>query len=92
MFLLWETPLPPRFPEEKSMSFRLKRLALVALLVLPSLAVAQDSLPLTVGTVAPDFALVGANREGILADSVRLRDFRDQTVVIAFFYRARTRG
>ena len=27
-----------------------------------------------------------------LPDSVRLRDFRDQTVVIAFFYRARSRG
>jgi peroxiredoxin len=45
-----------------------------------------------VGTVAPDFALVGATRDGVLADSVRLGDFRDQTVVIAFFYRARTRG
>jgi hypothetical protein len=54
-------------------------------------AAAQDSIPLAVGTVAPDFALVGATQEGV-GDTVRLSDFRDQTVVIAFFYRARTRG
>jgi hypothetical protein len=79
-------------PEEKTMISRLKWLAPVALILLPSAGVAQDSLPLPVGTVAPEFALVGANRDGVLADSVRLSDFRDQTVVIAFFYRARTRG
>jgi hypothetical protein len=69
-----------------------KRLALALLILLPGRAVAQDSIPLAVGTRAPDFTLVGANREGVLADSIRLSDFRDQTVVIAFFYRARTRG
>lgn len=74
------------------MNSRVKMLALATLLLLPSAGSAQDSIPLAVGTVAPDFALVGANREGVLSDSVRLRDFRDQTVVIAFFYRARTRG
>ena len=71
---------------------RVNTLALAALLVLAPTASAQDSIPLTVGTVAPDFALVGANRESVLADTVRLSDFRDQTIVIAFFYRARTRG
>ena len=71
---------------------RLKRLALIALILLPAAGSAQDSLPLAVGTVAPDFALVGASREGVLADTVRLSDLRDPTVVIAFFYRARTRG
>lgn len=77
--------------EEKSVKFPAK-LALAALLLPPAAAGAQDSIPLAVGTVAPDFALVGATREGVLADTVRLSDFRDQTVVIAFFYRARTRG
>ena len=74
------------------MNSRVKMLALATLLLLPSAGSAQDSIPLAVGTVAPDFALVGANREGVLSDSVRLSDLRDQTVVIAFFYRARTRG
>ena len=74
------------------MTSRVKMLALATLLLLPSTGSAQDSIPLAVGTVAPDFALVGASREGVLSDSVRLSDFRDQTVVIAFFYRARTRG
>ncbi|MEP7325155.1 MAG: branched-chain amino acid ABC transporter substrate-binding protein, partial [Gemmatimonadota bacterium] len=46
---------------------------------------AQDSIPLQAGIMAPDFELPGATREG-LAGPIRLSDFRDQTVVIAFFY------
>ena len=45
-----------------------------------------------VGTLAPDFALPGATRYGLLRDPVRLSDFRGKTVVLAFFYRARTKG
>jgi peroxiredoxin Q/BCP len=45
-----------------------------------------------VGTMAPDFALSGATRYGQLRDPVRLSDFRGNTVVLAFFYRARTKG
>jgi peroxiredoxin Q/BCP len=45
-----------------------------------------------VGTVAPDFALPGATRYGTLKDPVRLSDFRGKTVVLAFFYKARTKG
>jgi hypothetical protein len=45
-----------------------------------------------VGTMAPDFALRGATRYGLLRDPVRLSDFRGKTVVLAFFYRARTKG
>ena len=48
--------------------------------------------PLEVGAAAPDFSLAGATRYGVLKDPVHLADFRDKTVVIAFFYRARTRG
>ncbi|NNG15426.1 MAG: hypothetical protein HKM89_03015 [Gemmatimonadales bacterium] len=48
--------------------------------------------PLEVGTVAPEFALVGATREGVLPDTVRLSDFAGKTVVLAFFYRVRTPG
>jgi hypothetical protein len=55
-------------------------------------AAAQDTIPLAVGTVAPDFALIGATRDGIEQPLVRLSDLRDQTVVIAFFYKARTKG
>lgn len=70
-----------------------KSAALLALLLaLAGTASAQDSIPLAVGTVAPDFVLAGATQDGVLKDSLRLSDFRDQTVVIAFFYRARTRG
>jgi len=45
-----------------------------------------------VGTIAPDFAVTGATRFGLLRDSVRLSDFRGQTVVLAFFFKARTKG
>ena len=45
-----------------------------------------------VGTVAPDFALPAASRYGLLRDSIRLSDLRGKTVVIAFFYKARTKG
>jgi cytochrome oxidase Cu insertion factor (SCO1/SenC/PrrC family) len=45
-----------------------------------------------VGALAPDFALAGATRYGVLRDSLRLSDLRGKTVVLAFFYRARTKG
>ena len=45
-----------------------------------------------VGTLAPDFAIPGATRYGLLANPVRISDFRGKTVVLAFFYRARTKG
>lgn len=48
--------------------------------------------PLEIGAVAPDFALPGATRFGVLRQPVRLSDFRGKTVVLAFFYQARTRG
>lgn len=47
---------------------------------------------LGVGDPAPDFQLRGATRYGVLANPVRLSDMRGETVVIAFFYKARTKG
>ena len=48
--------------------------------------------PLEVGAVAPDFSLPGSTRFGLLQAPVRLSDFRGKTVVLAFFFRSRTRG
>ena len=48
--------------------------------------------PLQVGAVAPDFSLPGATRYGVLAQPVRLSDFKGKTVVLAFFFKARTSG
>ena len=61
---------------------------------LPANAAAQDagSKLLAVGEMAPDFALPGATRYGLLNDPVRLSDYRGETVVLAFFFRARTPG
>jgi peroxiredoxin Q/BCP len=47
---------------------------------------------LEVGAVAPDFALPAATRFGTLKNPVRLSDFKGKTVVLAFFFKARTRG
>ncbi len=53
---------------------------------------AQDSGLLAVGEMAPDFALPGATRYGLLEEPIRLSDYRGETVVLAFFFRVRTPG
>jgi len=45
-----------------------------------------------VGDPAPDIALTGATRYGVLKTPVRISDFRGRTVVLAFFAQARTKG
>jgi len=47
---------------------------------------------LQVGAVAPDFSVPGATRFGALRGPVRLSDYKGKTVVLAFFFKARTRG
>jgi peroxiredoxin Q/BCP len=64
----------------------------VALLAMAaSRAMAQDR-GLNVGDVAPDFTLAGATQAGLMAKPIHLADFRGQTVVLAFFPKARTKG
>ena len=48
--------------------------------------------PLEIGAVAPGFTMSGATRYGVLARPVHLSDFKGKTVVLAFFYKARTSG
>ena len=64
----------------------------VCLLAAPSLLAAQQSKPLEVGAKAPEFSMKGATRYGVLAKPVHLSDFKGKTVVLAFFYKARTKG
>ena len=45
-----------------------------------------------VNDIAPDFTLQGADRYGLIKTPVKLSDFRGRTVVLAFFYQARTKG
>jgi peroxiredoxin Q/BCP len=66
-------------------------LPLVAALAAPA-APAQEPAPLEVGATAPDFTLPGATRYGVLKTPVHLSDFKGKTVVLAFFYKARTKG
>lgn len=45
-----------------------------------------------VGALAPDFTLPAATRYGVLRDSITLSHYRGKTVVLAFFFKARTKG
>ena len=45
-----------------------------------------------VNDVAPDFTLMGADRYGLLKTPIKLSDYRGRTVVLAFFFQARTKG
>ena len=45
-----------------------------------------------VGDVAPDFTLKGSTKDGLLTKPIHLADFHGQTVVLAFFPKARTKG
>ena len=44
------------------------------------------------GVAAPDFTLPGSTRFGLLKEPIKLSNFRGQTVVLAFFPKARTKG
>ena len=74
------------------------RLAIAAMLLVAASAAraqqpaASGNPPPEIGSLAPDFTLAGATRYGVLRDSLRLSDLRGKTVVLAFFYRARTKG
>ena len=72
--------------------FLLSALVALGMMALPSTAPVGAQEPLEVGAVAPDFSLPGATRHGVLADPVQLSDYEGETVVLAFFFRARTRG
>ncbi len=61
-----------------------------ALLGTTAPAAAQELI--AVGKTAPDFELAGATRDGLMDEPLRLSDLRGNTVVLAFFFRARTSG
>lgn len=69
---------------------------LAAVLALAGSAEAQTPAPKypspEVGSAAPDFTLPAATRYGILRDSIKLSNYRGKTVVLAFFFKARTKG
>jgi len=67
-------------------------LSLGFMLAQPAEAQNEESTLIAVGEMAPDFAMPGATRYGVLQDPVRLSDLRGEVVVLAFFFRARTRG
>jgi thioredoxin-dependent peroxiredoxin len=77
---------------------RSARFAAAGVALLGAVAGAQQPAPGSaatapdVGQNAPDFTLPGATRYGVLKNPIKLSDYRGQTVVIAFFPKARTKG
>lgn len=70
--------------------FAASAIAVVAL-VASAAACARAQGP-KVGDMAPDFTLKGSTKDGLLPKPIHLADFRGQTVVLAFFPKARTKG
>jgi thioredoxin-dependent peroxiredoxin len=79
-------------------SRRTVQIALAVLVGATSTALAQTPQPGSAATapdtgqMASDFSLPGATRYGLLKEPIKLSTFRGQTVVLAFFPRARTKG
>ena len=69
----------------------MRTLALSLVLGLAATVPAVAQTPLETGTRAPDFTLPSATAAGV-GQPVRLADFKGNTVVLAFFYKARTPG
>ena len=57
-----------------------------------SSARAQSATVPDVGQVAPNFTASCATRYGVLRDPISLAALRGKTVVLAFFFKARTKG
>ena len=66
----------------------------VALVAVPGRSAQAQEGPsfMEVGQMAPDLALTGATRWGVIDEDVHLSDFRGEAVVLAFFPAARTPG
>lgn len=76
----------------RSLSLALTLALAPAALLAQQAPAAATAPPLEVGAVAPDFTLPGATRYGVLAKPIHLSDFKGKTVVLAFFFKARTSG
>ncbi|MBK6488898.1 MAG: redoxin domain-containing protein [Gemmatimonadetes bacterium] len=45
-----------------------------------------------IGDMAPDFTLRGVTSDGPMREAIKLSSYRGNTVVLAFFFKARTKG
>ena len=80
------------------MRFTLNRIGRMAAAVALSLGVSsrggaqQAETGPKVGDMAPDFTLRGVTGDGPLKEAIKLSSYRGNTVVLAFFFKARTKG
>lgn len=84
------------FSVSRSVAFRVLAAACTSAALLgPSSLSAQVQAgagDLAVGAMAPDFTIEAANASGVLAKPFKLSEHKGETVVLAFFPKARTRG
>jgi hypothetical protein len=83
----------------RSSRFRAVLVAAAAALAVPTAglvaqqpATPQPEVGPKVGEMAPDFSVPAATRYGLLREQVKLSSLRGNTVVLAFFFQARTKG
>ena len=74
------------------MSLRIAASALAAIALVAMAAGRLMAQSPKAGDMAPDFTLKGSTKDGVLPKPIHLADFRGQTVVLAFFPKARTKG
>jgi len=60
--------------------------------VAPTLLMAQGAPALAIGSTAPDFTIKAVNVSGVIPKPFKLSEHRGETVVLAFFPKARTGG
>ena len=81
---------PP--PKEVALKTTLALAVALGAVAVSTASAQEKPTPLAVGTAAPEFTLSAATKDGVSPKAVSLLDFRGQTVVLAFFYKARTGG
>jgi thioredoxin-dependent peroxiredoxin len=69
-----------------------RTIVMAALLAGSTLAAQQPASTSMKGQKAPDFTVRVANKDGVASQPFRLSEHLGETVVLAFFFQARTRG
>ena len=84
------------FSVSRSAAFRAVTVACASAALLGPSSVTAQAQPgagdLAVGAVAPDFTIEAVNATGVLAKPFKLSEHKGETVVLAFFPKARTTG
>ncbi|MEO7521604.1 MAG: peroxiredoxin family protein [Gemmatimonas sp.] len=76
----------------RSLAIALSSLSLASVSAAQAAPAAAPPTPLTVGEMAPDFTVIMVTKDGVSAKPFVLSEHKGETVVLAFFPKARTTG